>query len=155
MPAHDSVPLSTSLSEVYSPAALKHQAGRWYRLAERFAQIYGHAPNKVARAPGRVCTIGEHIDYAGFGVMPAAIERDVLMAFSTLPAQEGVSTSPKAPEGKTKVILRNLDEAKYAGTEFVVDLLSKGGDLEMPETHEWSNYFIAGTKVGPSFLRRE
>jgi galactokinase len=150
MPHHDSVPLSTALSDVYSSAALKHQAGRWYQLAERFAQIYGHAPSKVARAPGRVCIIGEHIDYAGLGVMPAAIERDVLMAFSVLPAKEGVSSSPAAPEGKTKVILRNLNEDKYKGTEFVVDMLSKGDDLPMPETHEWSNYFIAGTKVSPS-----
>lgn len=148
MTAHDSVPLSTALTEVYSPAALKHQRSRWYHLAERFAQIYGHAPSKVARAPGRVCTIGEHVDYAGFGVMPAAIERDVLMAFSVLPAKEGVSTTPKAGEGLTKVILKNLDEDKYKGTEFVVDLLSKGEGLAMPETHEWSNYFIAGTKVG-------
>jgi len=143
----DSVPLSTALSEVYSSAALKHQAGRWYALAERFAQIYGHAPSKVARAPGRVCTIGEHIDYAGFGVMPAAIERDVLMAFSTVAAKQGVSGSAPAPAGKTKVVLRNVDDAKYPGTEFVIDLLSKGEDLPMPTSHGWSSYFIAGTKV--------
>lgn len=45
------------------------------RLLAQFAEKFGHAPDFIARAPGRVNLLGEHIDYnAGF-VLPAAIDR--------------------------------------------------------------------------------
>jgi galactokinase len=43
-------------------------------------QTYGARPEAVARAPGRVNLIGEHIDYMGFGVLPCAIEKSVTIA---------------------------------------------------------------------------
>lgn len=85
-------------------------------------------------------------------MLPAAIERDVLIAFSTEP--EDSSKLPKATAaGRTVVVLRNLD-AKYGPTHFEVDLNSWGGDLPLPKKHHWSSYFIAGTKVGLPTLPR-
>jgi len=91
--------------------------------------------------------VGEHIDYCGFSVLPAAVDKDVLVAFSTAPASPSADTklpSPSAPN-KTVFILRNL-ESKYSATDFEVDLNGDGSDLEINQDHHWSNYFIAGTK---------
>jgi galactokinase len=41
---------------------------------------FGRAPATIARAPGRVNLIGEHIDYRGGCVLPMAIERDCVVA---------------------------------------------------------------------------
>lgn len=76
-------------------------------------------------------------------MLPAAIERDVLIAFSV--SAPSSSFKPSAP-GKTVVVLRNHD-SKYSPTEFEVDLSGSGDELAMPEKHHWSSYFIAGTKV--------
>ena len=52
------------------------------RVVRLFQKEYGHAPAYVARAPGRVNLLGEHVDYnAGF-VLPAAIDRATYVAFS-------------------------------------------------------------------------
>jgi galactokinase len=46
-------------------------------LEKKFHEVFAHAPEKAARAPGRVNLIGEHIDYNGGLVMPVAINREV------------------------------------------------------------------------------
>ena len=53
----------------------------------RFKEKFGCSPDFVARAPGRVNIIGEHIDYEGYGVLPAAIEKDCLIAFKRVKSQ--------------------------------------------------------------------
>jgi galactokinase len=51
------------------------------RLLSAFRQRFGADPQFMARAPGRVNLLGEHVDYnAGF-VLPAAIDRVTLVAF--------------------------------------------------------------------------
>src|SRR5690606_7371049 len=49
-------------------------------LSRRFAEVYGHAPDGVWRAPGRVNLIGEHTDYNDGFVLPFAIDRSALVA---------------------------------------------------------------------------
>ena len=50
------------------------------QIAELFSQLYGTSPRWIVRAPGRINLIGEHIDYLGGTVMPAAIDRNLTMA---------------------------------------------------------------------------
>ncbi|HTP03394.1 MAG TPA: galactokinase [Anaerolineales bacterium] len=52
------------------------------RLVERFRKEYGHDPSRITRAPGRVNLLGEHVDYNGGFVLPAAIDRATYVAFS-------------------------------------------------------------------------
>jgi galactokinase len=52
------------------------------RLKTLFCEKFGDMPAYIARAPGRVNLLGEHVDYnAGF-VLPAAIDRATTIAFS-------------------------------------------------------------------------
>ena len=47
---------------------------------ERFHQRYGHPPQWIVAAPGRVNLIGEHIDYNDGFVLPMAIDRYCVIA---------------------------------------------------------------------------
>ncbi len=55
-------------------------AARAEELSRRFAGLYGHAPDGVWRAPGRVNLIGEHTDYNDGLVLPFAIDRSAMAA---------------------------------------------------------------------------
>lgn len=48
------------------------------RLIERFQSEFGAQPQRVFFAPGRINLIGEHIDYLGGTVLPAAIDRGIV-----------------------------------------------------------------------------
>lgn len=52
------------------------------RLTRLFQEEYGRACDHIARAPGRVNLLGEHVDYNGGFVLPAAIDRATYAAFS-------------------------------------------------------------------------
>ena len=49
-------------------------------ISARFADRFGHLPNWIVRAPGRVNLIGEHTDYNDGFVLPMAIDRAVWIA---------------------------------------------------------------------------
>jgi galactokinase len=57
---------------------------RLSQVERSFGAQFGHAPSGLARAPGRVNLIGEHVDYNEGWVLPAAIERSVLLAFEPI-----------------------------------------------------------------------
>lgn len=52
------------------------------RLTNIFSETFGAAPAHIARAPGRVNLLGEHVDYNDGLVLPAAIDRATYIAFS-------------------------------------------------------------------------
>ncbi|KAJ1916256.1 galactokinase [Mycoemilia scoparia] len=100
-------------------------------LILQFNALFGTFPDFIARAPGRVNIIGEHIDYCGLPVFPMAIECDCLIAV-------------KASDSDSMVKLHNVNNKKYESCEFeyspsdVVEINTK--------EHKWSNYFKCGYK---------
>lgn len=57
-------------------------------LRQKFFKLYGHHPEGIWRAPGRVNLIGEHTDYNLGYVLPFAIDKNALVAIRRKSARE-------------------------------------------------------------------
>ena len=51
-------------------------------IRNSFLDSFGTEPHIIVRSPGRINLIGEHTDYNGGFVLPAAINRSIILAFS-------------------------------------------------------------------------
>ena len=77
-----------------------------------YREKFGHTPAHIARAPGRVNLLGEHVDYNDGFVLPAAIDRATYVAFSPTNARHSTlvaadfdqqaSFSPESVSTKTQ-----------------------------------------------------
>jgi len=79
------ITITKSLEDLYDNSSNQIstiQIPRFKRLIGKFSDIYKIMPKVIARAPGRVNIIGEHIDYCGYPVFPAALENDMIIAVS-------------------------------------------------------------------------
>lgn len=148
-PPQELVPQTDSIAEVYatddasvSSAAPEHQQ-RWNALISQFNKQYSHRPDFVARSPGRVNIIGEHIDYSLYDVLPTAVSVDVIMAVKVVPASASGTT----------IKIANVAPDKFPTREFSVP---RDTDIEIdPKKHEWISYFKAGLLGALKFLRKE
>ena len=138
------VPVARSLGDIYTPDALPAQTKRWSNLLAKFESTYGHAAEFVARSPGRVNIIGEHIDYSLYSVLPMAITADALLAVST-------SLAPSTT-GTFKIKIANVQEAKFPSHEF--DIPHDAVDINAT-VHEWTNYFKSGLRGALELLRQK
>lgn len=66
------------------------EKGRAEQLRSLFRETFGGEPDFVARAPGRINLIGEHTDYNGGFVLPATIDRTLLVAARAMPGSREV-----------------------------------------------------------------
>ena len=138
---NDSVPVTNNIEILYPPEAIEAQKKRWAHLINHFKHIYIHTPVFVARSPGRVNIIGEHIDYSLYEVLPMAIAADLLVAVYHSP--------PNAQE--TKISIANVNSS-FKPAEFTIP---KGQDAKIDaSTHEWTNYFLAGLNGALNLLRK-
>lgn len=139
------VPVADSLSDIYPNAALATEGPRWNNLLSTFEQVYGHKASFVARSPGRVNILGEHIDYSLYSVLPMAITADAIMAVSTTPVADGASTF--------RIKIANVEDSKFPANEFDVPVDS---DVEIDATKfEWTNYFKSGLRGAMEQLRKK
>lgn len=97
-------------------------------MSRRFKNYYDEKPAFYCRAPGRVNIIGEHIDYCGYSVLPAAIEQDFIMAYT--------------PTDDEKITINNIDKDCYPSEIISTDPLQK-----FKEDAHWLNYFLCGYKA--------
>ena len=138
------VPRLDSIEDVYAESSdpqnirPEHKA-RWERLISSFSETYGHKPDFVARSPGRVNIIGEHVDYSLYDVLPMAVTVDTLVAVKC--------SAKEVPT--TKIV--DIHPERYPAAEFNIPL---DGDVDIdPQKHEWTNYFKAGLRGALQFLR--
>lgn len=112
------------------------QLARYNRIKEKFSEIYGQDAKLIARAPGRVNLIGEHIDYCHFSVLPMAIEVDVI--------------APFAPSGTSTITINNTDP-KFTQKSF--ELPQDGSFVKIDESNpSWGDYFKCGVIVAQKYI---
>ncbi|KAK4130656.1 Galactokinase, partial [Trichocladium antarcticum] len=138
------VPNARALSDIYTSDALPAQASRWNALLSKFESQYGQPAEFVARSPGRVNIIGEHIDYSLYPVLPMAIAADALLAVST-------DLSP-TEAGTYKIQIANVQNDKFPAHEF--DIPYDAVDIDAT-VHEWTNYFKSGLRGALELLRKK
>ena len=120
----DSAPPIFSSTEELSQGSQANSA-RYDNLVSSFEAKYGRKPQFLARAPGRVNIIGEHIDYCGYAVLPMAIEQDVTIACST--------------NDRGEISFGNVNETQYPDHTCPVEGFTIDG-------HTWHNYLLCGFK---------
>jgi galactokinase len=100
-----------------------------------FKTHFGEDPKIVVRAPGRINLIGEHTDYNGGYVLPAAIDKAVYFA-----------VSPREDD-ECHFIAHDLNES------FTVNLK----ELKKTDSYSWANYLMGVldeiNKIKPEILR--
>ncbi|KAI4246807.1 MAG: hypothetical protein L6R40_001836 [Gallowayella cf. fulva] len=140
------VPVTRSIDSLYPDADVPTQKQRWQNLITHFEEKYGKKPTFVARSPGRVNLIGEHIDYSLYEVLPMAIAADVLIAVAVSDEDDSKDTHAVIP-------MQNINPRKHRGSECTVP--PKGlADIDATQ-HEWTNYFKAGFNGAVDLLRKE
>ena len=97
-----------SLSEIYNnPSILNYKREKLKASVSKFTSVFNKAPKWLARAPGRVNIIGEHIDYNGYGVLPFALHSEIWLLFSE--------------NDMNRIRMSNTNSERFPGKEFSVD----------------------------------
>src|SRR5208282_4061908 len=99
---------------------------------QKLIAVFGAGPVSLVRAPGRVNLIGDHTDYNGGHVLPAAVDCEVRIAFR--------------PSGDERVEMLSLDFGERAAFDLSeVGLAGKprlpaGGRASQGSIPAWAKY---------------
>ena len=94
------------------------------RSKRLFEERFGHTPLRIARAPGRVNLLGEHVDYNDGFVLPAAIDRATYVAF--------------APARGDNIAIRSVDFNEQS--EFSTSTIEKKEASDGAPLASWARY---------------
>ena len=115
-------------------------------IQSAFQQQFSAAPERIIRAPGRINLIGEHTDYNGGYVLPAAIDKAIWMAasrrsdgrfaFYAQDLQESFLSETDQPvfqsqQNWVNYLLGVISEARKDGLVFGGLNLAFGGDVPL------------------------
>ncbi|CAK7269387.1 galactokinase [Sporothrix epigloea] len=139
------VPVVTRLNDIYTDDDIPTQVMRWQRLLAEFEQRYGKKAAFIARSPGRVNIIGEHIDYSLYSVLPMAITADCIMAVG-IDGDEGQENEIWTVDIANMSPKFDPRSFSFARTDPVTIDAS---------VHEWTNYFKSGLQGALALLRRK
>lgn len=132
------------LGKVYD--CVENQIVRHENFVKNFLSLYNTEPQFISRAPGRVNLIGEHIDYEGFGVLPMAIENDILVAVNVKEINEDCGDANLA-----YLNINHQNNSHFKGRNFKTN-----GPIDFIKPHEWINYVLAGfNAIYESFLKEK
>lgn len=126
--------MNSALQTIYGDEAAV-QARRYTLAHEAFTATYGPGPVFVFRAPGRVNLIGEHTDYNHGYVLPAALDKDILLL--ARPRSDGV------------IRLNNV-EAEFPPLRFAI-----GPSIPHGPSGGWGNYARGASQAVAQQLGRE
>jgi len=127
------IPVVNDIKVVYGEQ-LGDAEERYARLIATFEEQYGGKPDLLARSPGRVNLIGEHIDYEGYSVLPMALALDTIVAV-------------KVDAGSDRLVVSNTNP-EYTTKEFSTD---PSQQVDTASLH-WTNYCMCGYKGVFDFL---
>ncbi|MEL6956076.1 MAG: galactokinase [Pseudomonadota bacterium] len=95
-------------------------------IEDALEKVFGRAPEATARVPGRVNLIGEHIDYNGGTVLPAALDKFVRVALAPSESQTFSIKSAKFGD----IALRDAGAPKQNGwADYAAGALNKAREL--------------------------
>lgn len=106
------------------------------RLREEYMKRYGTAASFIARAPGRVILIGEHLDYNGFSVISAATFQSTMVA-GCLDATRHIE-------------IQHMEDETYCAARMDVNgRLDKSSNSNSDDKRDkrWLDYVSGGVKV--------
>lgn len=84
------------------------------RVRAQFKMNFGDEADVIAFAPGRVNVIGEHVDYNGGWVLPAAIDRFLVIAVKAR-ADDKVNLTTALYDGRVEFTLKDLEPGQSRG----------------------------------------
>src|SRR5207247_1121759 len=94
------------------------------KITAFFQERFGHSPAHIARAPGRVNLLGEHVDYNDGFVLPAAIDRATYLAFSP------------SDSDQTRLVAMDFDEE----ASFSPQSIPSKGQTDSSPLPDWTLY---------------
>lgn len=91
---------------------IENHDNRVKTLVEVFKRQFGHEPELIARAPGRVNLIGEHTDYNEGFVFPAAIDREMTIVASSHPNGDSIQIYSHDYDESESFALSRLEKSR-------------------------------------------